>query len=550
MNTRNAFEKIMDAFWSEPLMTLVISAALIAFATTPIAFAVLGRTKWFEARRGRVMLRPAFASVVCSMILVMGVPAIFLAMVVKSHNYDKDRYEFDPNKTWSVIEQGRGFNNVQELDRAVKLEYERMGVMKANLVNSVKKLDDAMLALRAVAGTSPAVAQTLPAVLQRLATVRQSIGFDGPQQLMDFTAPPAEIANVMVLGNTVGVNVPPPQAAAPIAPLSGLTKAQAEAELATVPTPQKTIASMLPLADPPVGWVVGKSGSLHLETFNAENLFEKIDGRAESFTQAKVKGMAYAYYHPAGDESNEVQLYIFEMAGPVYALSKYGTEKPDEGIKLMKIGNEGYTSAGSLLFYSDRFYTQIVSTKDDPKFAEFSEALARRVVAMQGSPDSATPNEGTPGAKPKVTSQTIFDFLPKEPGRDTPKFVVQDVFGYEFLTDVFMADYREGNQTLWQGFIRPYHSNEEALAVLAKYVTGAKADGAELKEVTTEAGDKMVISSNVGLIDVIFAKGNGIGGVSGASDAAKAEAFVRGFAKSLPGVIPVITDSLESPPGE
>ena len=36
---------------------------------------------------------------------------------------------------------------------------------RKNLVNNVKKLDEAMLALRSVAGTSPAVAQRFPGVL-------------------------------------------------------------------------------------------------------------------------------------------------------------------------------------------------------------------------------------------------------------------------------------------------------------------------------------------------------------------------------------------------
>ncbi len=45
-----------------------------------------------------------------------------------------------------------------------------------------------------VAGTSPAVAQAIPSVLQRLAKIHEGIGLDGPQQLMDFTAPPVAIA--------------------------------------------------------------------------------------------------------------------------------------------------------------------------------------------------------------------------------------------------------------------------------------------------------------------------------------------------------------------
>ena len=54
---------------------------------------------------------------------------------------------------------------------------------------------------------------------------------------------------------------------------------------------------------------------------------------------------------------------------PYRAQSKYSSEKPDESTPV-KIGTEGYTSAGSLLFFVDPYYTQIVSTTDDPKFSE------------------------------------------------------------------------------------------------------------------------------------------------------------------------------------
>src|SRR3954452_18565959 len=118
--------KLRDAFWNDPLMTLAIAAALIALATTPIAFAVLGRMQWFKARRGRTMQRPSFVSLVVAMMLVLGIPAIFLALVIKSQYFDKNRYEFDPNKTWSVLEQGRGYRDLKEADKAVADEMERL----------------------------------------------------------------------------------------------------------------------------------------------------------------------------------------------------------------------------------------------------------------------------------------------------------------------------------------------------------------------------------------------------------------------------------------
>jgi hypothetical protein len=532
---------------NDPLKGIALAAAVIAVATTPLAFAVLGRMDWFQARRGRTYQRPEFWSVCCGMGLVMGIPAIFAALLLKSGEFDKNRYEFDPNKTWSVLEQGRSYASVVDADNAVKVEMARLAEERKNLLNNMKGLDESMLALRAASSGAPAVAQAMPEVLQRLAKVRQSVGLDGPQQLMDFTAPPADIR-----GATVAANIPPaPGASAapsvatesvtapsPV-PAGVLSKAIADAEIDSVPAPQKPLAQMLPMVDLPPGWTIGKSGTKHLETFNAENLFEKIDGRAESFIQYDVKGMAYTYFHPTGDESNEVQLYIFQLASPLKALGKYGSEKP-EGVTVVPVGTEGYTSAGSTLFHAGPYYTQIVSTKDDAKFSAFALDLAKRIAAKQ------KPEAAVAGGKPVSTPDALFALLPAGQGRSAPKYVAQDVFGYSFLSDVFMADYKEGEAT-WQGFLRPYPTPEAAKAVFDKYVSTAKQDGAEIKTPKADGIDQFVLSANTGLIDAIFRKGNVIGGANGGTDAAKTEAFAKTIAKGLPATLPPLESDLKGP---
>jgi hypothetical protein len=158
MSSTSLAAKLRDIFSDDPLMAVAIAAALFALATTPIAFAVLGRLGWFKARRGRTIQRPEFSSIVCGMLLVMGIPAIFAALAIKSRTFDEDRYEFDPNKTWSVLEQGRGFRNLKEADEAVRAEMKRLTEERKNLVDNVKKLDEAMLVLRAAAAQAPPVA--------------------------------------------------------------------------------------------------------------------------------------------------------------------------------------------------------------------------------------------------------------------------------------------------------------------------------------------------------------------------------------------------------
>ena len=464
------------------------------------------------------MQRPEFSSIVVGMMLVMGIPAIFAALVIKSRSFDHNRYEFDPNKTWSVLDQGREYKTLKEADDAVRLEMERLALERKNLVNNVKKLDEAMLLLRSVAGTSPAVAQRFPAVLQSLAGVRKSVGVDGPQQLLDYTAPPVDLRalaanNPAAAAGTASGWLQPRRPSRPQRPqpVSGLAPPEIEAELAAVPEPQRKLAGMLPLSGLPPEWTVGKPGDRHLETFNADNLYEKIDGRAESFIQYGVKGMAYTFYHPTGDPSNELQLYVFEMADSLKALGKYGSEKPEE-FQTVSVGDAGYTSAGSLLFYAGRYYTQIVSTKDDPKFAAFALDLAKRVANLQkagGAPAPAgaatpasAPSTATAASRPQRLAQsrprrpakpeakeispaTYFALLPAQ-GRDgDPKYVAQDVFGYSFLSDVFMADYKEKDVS-WQGFLRPYRDAQEAKSVLEKYISGVKKDGAEVKTLTAE----------------------------------------------------------------
>ena len=217
----------------------------------------------------------------------------------------------------------------------------------------------------------------------------------------------------------------------------------------------------------------------------------------------------------------------------------------------------GIRSAGSLLFHAGRYYTQIVSTKDDPKFAAFALDLAKRVAAIQqGGP--AKPEATGAGAAPASTKPAVAEtarrsqrrFLPRRTlaccrprdGMAIAKYVAQDVFGYSFLSDVFMADYKDKNVS-WQGFLRPYRDVTEAKAVLEKYIAGVKKDGAEVKTLKSEGADEMVMSTNIGLIDVVFRKGNCVAGANGATSAGPAEAFARALAKSLPASVPTLESS-------
>jgi hypothetical protein len=211
------------------------------------------------------------------------------------------------------------------------------------------------------------------------------------------------------------------------------------------------------------------------------------------------------------------------------------------------------------LFYAGPYYTQIVSTRDDAKFATFALTMAKRIAGSQQPGETAVVASASEGAgdgppkgendvatppRPAVKAvagspEAMFALLPSGPGRAAQTYVPNDVFGYSFLSDVFLADYSEGSAS-WKGFLRAYASPEEAKAIFEKYLASAKQDGAEVKEIETEGADRMVVASNIGLFDALFIKGNTLAGAAGSTDPKPAETFARAMAKTLPAKVQAI----------
>ena len=551
------------ALAKENMLSLAILAGLFAMATTPLVFLILGRMDWFRARRGRVMQKPEFWSIVCSMLLVMGLPAIFCALAIKSQHFDEDRYAFDPNRVPSVLEQGRQYegrnllDSVKEADQAVKQEMDRLQAERKALQVSVNKLDQQLLLLGKQAIRWSATADTLPAVVSAMGEVRKAAEVDAKpdwQELVTILNDPTRRMEAQAGGGPMtlvaaaaapgpGGLGTPAAAAGPAAP------AWLATELAAVPEEQKRVAGLVPYEVMPAAWEVGQAGDRKLQTFPGERMYELIDGRAESFLQYNCDGMAYTYFKPKGDDSGEVQLYVFEFPTSLKAFGKYASEKTPESVPV-EVGGEGFTSAGSVSFHKGKYFVQLVSTSDDAKFADFSMTMARAVADKIDRPagsggagtgaGAATAGNAGSTAETKVDTSdpaAMFKFLPDAPKPGLPQYVAQDAFGYSFLSDVFLADYT-GEGASWQGFLRPYAGADDAAAVFKKYLDSARSDGAKIDEVSFEGADRAAVINSIGLYDIVFQRGNVIGGANGSTVREPAEEFTRAFVKRLPQTIP------------
>ena len=259
--------------------------------------------------------------------------------------------------------------------------------------------------------------------------------------------------------------------------------------------------------------------------------------------------MAYTFYHPTGDPSNEIQLYVFEMPDALKALGKYGSEKPDEAVPVT-IGDQGYTSAGSTLFYAGKYYTQIVSTQDDPKFAAFALEMAKRVVARQKPGGTQSPlRPGTdplpprpaepepaehqrpsrPPAKPaaaEVSPATFFASCPPRSGRAIPSTSPRTSSAIASSPTSSWPITRTGTSP-GRASSGPTATPRRPRRCSRNTSLASRKTAPRSRRPPAEGADEMVVSNNIGLVDFVFRKGNTLAGANGATSAAPAEAFAR-----------------------
>ena len=527
MNVTGLWAKYGNELQDDPLLVLALTAALMALATTPIAFAVLGRMEWFKARRGRVMQRPEFASIVVGMILVMAIPAIFSALVLKSRYFDKNRYEFDPNKTWSVLEQGRGFAERQGGRRrrpsarwsGWRWSGRTWSTTSRSWMRRCSRCGGGRNVARGGADVSRRLAVAGRRPQERRASTARSSSWTSPRRRPICKTPSRRIAVPPSHGRhrPLGRRCRPRSKAAPSAgPGNGLSPAQVEAELAAVPEPQQTIAAMLPLSRLAAGLDRRQVGrAAHRDLQRRQPLSRRSTAAPRASSSTGSRGWRTPFTTPPATRPTSCSSTSSRWpmrSRPWASTARRSPMRP----RPLPSAIEGYTSAGSTLFYAGKYYTQIVSTQDDPKFAAFALELARRVAAKQkpgGSRRRHRPSLRQPSRprcrpaeppnpdrrprrrhprsgqapRPRSHPRPSSPFCRPRASEGDHKYVAQDVFGYSFLSDVFMADYKDGDVT-WQGFLRPYRDAKEAKAVFEKYLAGVKQDGAEVKTIDGRRG--------------------------------------------------------------
>ncbi len=205
------------------------------------------------------------------------------------------------------------------------------------------------------------------------------------------------------------------------------TEAKKEPPAATpaaAPSGSPQLLALLPANSEVAGW----TSSRPPRSFNAENLWELIDGAADGFVTYGVQEVVTAEYSQAGTGYQAV-IELYQMKDPLNAYGKYSEERNPE-YQFLQVGNEGYSGGTSLNFWTGPYYVKMTAFEEKDPIKQELLKLAQSVAGKVT----------TPGAEPREVS-----YFPKENQLPhTTLFIPKDVLAQSYFTNGFQALYKAG----------------------------------------------------------------------------------------------------------
>lgn len=236
------------------------------------------------------------------------------------------------------------------------------------------------------------------------------------------------------------------------------------------------------------GWKEGK-----LAAFDADNLYEKINGRAGYFTS---KGFVSLLFLPlASEDANQdtIDLEVYDMGAAENAFGAYVGEKPDEIASTESAGVVWHRDRNALYMARGPYYIRAIGSQESPGV---DGALAHLREALEG---------GLAAGERPWAHALLVDALGFEATQI--EYAKENAMSFEFARNVYVA--RRGEDT--ELFVASAPDAEAAVAMAKEYVEGFTSYGEAV-----EGGD-WIKDQYLGAFSAVRTAGPLVIGVRGAT---------------------------------
>lgn len=220
-----------------------------------------------------------------------------------------------------------------------------------------------------------------------------------------------------------------------------------------------SLRSLLPEVQ---GWLLAEQPQL----YQPENLFEYIDGAAESYLSYDFQELLVAQYQRK-DRPASLTVEIYRLASAKNAFGIYSAERYPES-RFLDVGTQGYIEDGALNFVLADKYIKLLSFDGGEEEEAILQLFARKIEAA-GAERGALPS--------------VLRYFPREGlVANSEKFIRRNFLGYYFLHDGYLASYQmNGNE--FELFLVEGENEEDAISMLEQFVSQAAKRGTKVEKV-------------------------------------------------------------------
>ncbi len=209
---------------------------------------------------------------------------------------------------------------------------------------------------------------------------------------------------------------------------------------AFLPTPDKISRSAPPSSDKsflplPQGLVPLTAG----EIFEAQNLSDKINGKAELYLSAGFARLVSQRFKDDRASDLWIEAFVYDMTNSHNAFSVFSAQRREDGVPL-DITGHSYRTSNALFLVHGSYYVEIIASEASERVVQPMKLLAERFIRNTRT-ETAAINE--------------MELFPQQDlVADSIALISSDAFGYEGLDKVYTAEYELDGAILMAYFSR------------------------------------------------------------------------------------------------
>ena len=235
--------------------------------------------------------------------------------------------------------------------------------------------------------------------------------------------------------------------------------------------------------------------------FKPENLYEKINGRAEYYLSYNMIKMTFAGFIRSTDNNNFINLSIYDMGIPSNAFGVFSGERTLEA-PTIKIGRDAYRSEANYYIWHGQYYIQIIASDTISELRRIGMDMAEKLTEnLQDSGQLVWGLEALP----------VNNRVPK-----SIQYFLIDALGHSFLRNTYTAKYYKDKVEV-SVFLSQQDSPKSADTIITKFKEHVNKYGKEVNLLSVD-GIKLLSCDMGRYYDIIFQKGCLAAGVTGVND--------------------------------